>query len=103
MDRVPASLAPPASARNSRCRENHMTIMLARMPSTSCATIEVMKNAGPCPRSVLKIDAIDDVADDARQEDHERVHDALDQRQRDHVAVGDVGDLVAEHRLGFLL
>src|SRR5690606_32870043 len=34
----PASLAPPASARNSRWRENHMTIMLARMPNTICAT-----------------------------------------------------------------
>ena len=28
---------------------------------------------------------------------------ALDQRERHHVAVGDVGDLVAEHRLDLLL
>ena len=34
-------------------RENHMTIMLARMPSTSCAMIVVIMNAGPWPRSVL--------------------------------------------------
>ena len=49
----------------------------------------------------LEHDAIDDVADDARQEDDEGVHHALDQRQRHHVAVGDVADLVAEHGFGF--
>jgi hypothetical protein len=38
----PASVAPPASARNSRQRENHITTMLARMPSTICATMTVM-------------------------------------------------------------
>ena len=35
--------APAASARNSRQRENHMTIMDARMDRNTCATIEVMK------------------------------------------------------------
>jgi hypothetical protein len=49
----PARLAPPASARNSRWRENHMTMMLARMPSTTWAKMEVIQNAGPWPRSVL--------------------------------------------------
>ena len=43
----PASLAPPLSARNSRRRENHITIVLARMPNTICATILAMKNPGP--------------------------------------------------------
>ena len=50
---VPRYCAEPRSARNSRCRENHITIMLARMPSTSCAMITVIMKAGPCPRSVL--------------------------------------------------
>ena len=39
----PESRAPPASARNSRRRENHMTIRLATMPSTICVTITVTK------------------------------------------------------------
>lgn len=43
----PASLAPPASAQNSRCRENHMTIVLARIPNTIWTTILAMKNPGP--------------------------------------------------------
>jgi len=34
---------------------------------------------------------------------HESVHHALHQGQRHHVAVGDVGHLVAEHRFDFLL
>jgi hypothetical protein len=42
------------------------------------------------------------VADDAREEHHEGVHHALDQRHRDHVAVGDVGHFVADHGLDFL-
>ena len=42
------------------------------------------------------------VADHARQEDDEGVDHALDQRQRHHVAVGDVRELVAEHRLDLL-
>ena len=45
--------------------------------------------------------AIDRVTDDARQRDHEGVHHALDQRQRHHVAVGDVTHLVPQH--GFRL
>ena len=45
---------------------------------------------------------VDDAADDAREEEHEGVHDALDQRERDHVAVGDVADFVAEHRFDFV-
>ena len=36
----PASRAPPASARNSRWRENHSTIIVAKRPSTTCAMIE---------------------------------------------------------------
>ena len=48
---VPASCAPPRSARNSRRRENHMTIMLARIPSNSCSTMTVTKEAMPRPSS----------------------------------------------------
>src|SRR5690606_17820367 len=46
-----------------------------------------------------KHDAIDDEADDSRQEHHERVHDALQQRERDHVAIRHVAHLVAEDGL----
>ena len=33
-----ARRAPPASARNSRCRENHIAIMLANRPNTMSST-----------------------------------------------------------------
>jgi hypothetical protein len=39
----------------------------------------------------------------ASQEDDESVHNALDQRESDHVAVCDVTHLMREHRLGFAL
>ena len=51
----------------------------------------------------LEDQTVDHITDDARQEDHERVDDTLDQRERHHVAVGDVRDLVGEHSLGFAL
>tara|TARA_R110000782_G_scaffold189652_1_gene279528 strand:- start:311 stop:643 length:333 start_codon:yes stop_codon:yes gene_type:complete len=53
MLRRPASSAPPLSARNSRQRENHMTIIMAAMPNTNWAIIETIQNAGPWPRSTL--------------------------------------------------
>jgi hypothetical protein len=43
--------------------------------------------------------AVNQPADDAGEEDHERVQDALKQGERHHVAIGDVRDLVPEHRL----
>jgi hypothetical protein len=46
---------------------------------------------------------VDDAADDPRQDDDEGVQHALDQRQRHHVAVGDVADLVADHGLDLVL
>jgi hypothetical protein len=49
--------------------------------------------------SVLAQEAVHRVADDARQEHHKGVHHALDQRHGDHVAIGDVGHLVADHGL----
>src|SRR5450432_2408746 len=51
---VPRYVALPASARNSRRREYHATMMLASTPNSSCATIMVMKYPGPVPRSVRK-------------------------------------------------
>ncbi len=39
----PASRAPASSARNSRRRENHMTMALARMASTISATMVVIQ------------------------------------------------------------
>ena len=51
----------------------------------------------------LEDDAIDHVADNPRQENDEGIDHALDQRQRNHVAIGDVANLVPEHRLGLVL
>src|SRR5438445_2162565 len=41
-------------------------------------------------------------ADDPRKEKDESIEHALDEGQRDHVAIGDVSDLVAEHRFDFI-
>ena len=38
---------------------------------------------------------------DARQKHHEGVDDTLNQRHRYHVAIGDVGDFVAEYAFEF--
>ena len=51
---------------------------------------------------VLEHHAIDEVADDAGEEHHEGVHYALDEGEGDHVAVGDVADLVAQDGLHFV-
>ena len=53
---------------------------------------------GP-PAAVAGDHADDHAREDPRDEDHERVDDTLHERQRDHVAVGDVGNFVGEHRL----
>ena len=45
---------------------------------------------------------VDQMTDHAGDEDDEGVHHPLNQRQCHHVAVGDVGHLVAQHRLGFV-
>src|SRR5690606_27009530 len=45
----------------------------------------------PVTAVVLQHDAVYDVTDDPGQENHECVHNALDEGERDHVAVGDVG------------
>ena len=92
----------PASARNSRWRENQATMMEARMPNTIWHDDHGDEEARARAALGAEHGAVDEVADDARQEDHEGVDHALDERQRHHVAVGDVRDLVAEHRLDFL-
>jgi hypothetical protein len=46
--------------------------------------------------------AVDRAADHPREHDHEGVEHALQQRHGHHVAVGDVADLVREHRLGLV-
>ena len=48
---------------------------------------------------VAENDLVDDAADQARGDEHEGVDDALNQRERHHVAVRDVGHLVAEDGL----
>ncbi len=45
---------------------------------------------------------VHDEADDARQEKHEGIEHALDEGEGHHVAVGDVSDLMAEHRFDLL-
>ena len=52
---LPARFAPPASARNSRRRLNHMTMTLASTASTSSAMIAVIQKPGPCPRWFFNI------------------------------------------------
>ena len=99
----PSRRALPASARNSRQRENHATIMLASTPKTIWHHDHRDEIAGTGAALGTEHRAIDDGADDARQEDDERVDDALDQRERDHVAVGHVRYLVPEDRLHFLV
>jgi hypothetical protein len=42
------------------------------------------------PRLIPQNRAVDDVADNARQEDDKRVDDALHESKRNHVAVGHV-------------
>ena len=55
------------------------------------------------PGLVTQNHAIDEVADDSRQEDYEGVNDTLHQRERHHVAVCDVRDLVRKDSLDLLL
>ena len=98
----PASVAPPRSARNSRWRENHAVISEPRMPSTISRTITTMKLTPQLGIRDCRSTAIAN-AMIAREEHHERVDDALQQRHRHHVAVGDVRDLVREHAFHFVL
>ena len=51
---------------------------------------------------ILENHPVDKPANDPRNEDHESVDDTLDQRQRDHVAIGHMGHLVAKHGLRFI-
>src|SRR5690606_19711674 len=44
-------------------------------------------------------EGIDRIADHAAEEHHKGVHDTLHQRHGDHVAIGHVGDFVANHGL----
>ena len=60
-------------------------------------------NADPALIVVPAQKAVDGVACDAGKKDHEGVEHALNQRQRDHVAILDVGNLVSQHRLDLLL
>ena len=68
----PASRAPPASARNSRCRENHITIIVAKRRARAQRPIVVTQNAGRADScSVRNTVRVDRVADYAREEHHE--------------------------------
>ena len=58
---------------------------------------------GTVPALHLEHHAVDEVPDDARQEDHEGIDHPLNQRKRHHVAIGDMGHFMTEHRLGFVL
>ena len=93
----PASFAPPKSARNSRCRENHITIIGRENAEQDLRDEAREEEARSRAALVAQQHAIDDEADHAREKDDERVQDALQQRHRHHVAVRDVADFVAEH------
>ena len=104
----PASAAPPASARNSRWRENHAVIIEPSRPKTICAAMNTiwpaMKPSTPAgPRRRGGEDVARDRGHDVGEVQHERVHDALDEGHRHHVAVRDVGHLVAEDALDLLV
>ncbi len=101
---LPISLAAPASARNSRWRENQATMIEASRPNriSQTITVAIVADAG---RVALFTEQhlVDKEADHARKEHDEGIDHALDQRQRDHVAIGDVGDFVAQHGFDFFL
>ena len=70
---------------------------VARMPSRICATRLAMKKPGPVPRS-LRSSTRSTTKPTTRDRNTTNVFsDALEQRERHHVAVRDVADLVAEH------
>ena len=99
----PASRAPPASARNSRCRENQQTTKEPRMEKTIWNTI-TRRNCNQRRRCRGRRGThrlADDKGQHPGQEQHEGIDDALDQSHGHHVAIGDVRDFVAEHPLDF--
>ena len=78
----PASVAPPASARNSRWRENHIAIMLANKPNTMSQhehDHEITDAAAAGVAAAAQV-AVDDATDHAREHDDEGVQHALQQR-----------------------
>src|SRR5579862_5113965 len=98
---VPASRAPPRSARNSRQRENHMTMMLARMPRTICRTMTVRNEPMPRPSSDRNT-ARSMMLPMTRDKKITKVLTMPDEGQRHHVTVRYVGHLVSENGLNLL-
>ena len=92
--RVGAELPPPREPRDDDRGED---------PEQDLADHDGDEEAGPGAALGAEHRPVDDRPDDAREEDHEGVHDALEQGHRHHVAVRDVRDLVAEHRFDLLL
>src|SRR5690606_35204064 len=74
--RVRAELAPPREPRDDQAREN---------AEHELRDDRRDEKARPVTALGAEHDAVDDEADDARQENDERVHDALQQSERDHV------------------
>jgi hypothetical protein len=50
----------------------------------------------------LKDHAVYHMPDDPSKEEYKGINDALYQGQGDHITVGDMGDLVPQHRFHFL-
>ena len=50
---------------------------------------------------ILQDHAVDEVTDDLGQEHNERIYDTLNQRERNHVAVNDVGNFMRQNRFNF--
>ena len=51
----------------------------------------------------FKYHSVNGVANDARKEHHEGIHHALNQGQSNHVAIGDVSNLMGQHSAHFTL
>ena len=62
---------------------------------------EEVTDTGAAPLAFGK-KLIDGVTDYPSQKDHKSIQHPLQQTQRDHVAVGDVADFMAQHRFRFL-
>ncbi len=87
---VGAEFAPPREPHDDHGRQEGKHELGDHRRDPECRAVAAL---------VAEHDLVDDVADQARGDEHEGVHHALDQCQGDHVAIGDVADLVAEHGL----
>ena len=96
---VPRYLALPASARNSRWRENQATMIDGQHSEDDLADEDGEVVARADATRVRNTVLSTMLSDDAGQKNDEGVDDALDKRQRHHVAVGHVRDLMTQREI----